>query len=84
LAIDRLEVRLDPERKRKLVALASQQGVPLSETVRRLIDEAYEEIRHQRRLQAVLAISQMEIEDVPDPDELSRQLAEAHNPGDLY
>ena len=39
----RLDVRLDTERRRKLGALAAEQGAPISEMVRRLIDRAYEE-----------------------------------------
>ena len=74
MVTERLEVRLDAERRRKLVELAAAQGLPVSEMVRRLIDEGYEEIRKRQRLAAVERMARMNIEDVPDPDELSRQL----------
>lgn len=79
----RLDVRLDQDRHRKLRELAAKQGAPVSEVVRRLIDKAYDDALHDRRMQAALAIGRMEIEDVPDPETLSRQLEEAHEPGGL-
>ena len=39
----RLELRLDSERRRKLAEIAQARGVPLSQVVRDLIDRAYEE-----------------------------------------
>lgn len=81
MATQRLEVRLDAEHYRRLKQLAAERDEPLSEAVRRLIDEAYAAVDHARRREAALAIGRMEIEDVPDPDELSRQLEAAHDPG---
>lgn len=81
---ERLEVRLDPEHRRRLLEIAQCEGRPVSETVRRLIDEAYKEVDRERRMKAALAIGEMQIEDVPDPDELSRQLEETYDLGDLY
>lgn len=83
MATDRLDVRLDPEHRRKLRELAMQQGAPVSETVRRIIDKAYEEALRARRMRAARALAEMEIEDVPDPATLSRQLEDAHEPGGL-
>ncbi len=83
MATDRLDIRLDPERRRKLRELAAEQGAPVSETIRRLIDRAYQEALQVRRKRAAQALGLMEIEDVPDPATLSRQLEGAHEPGGL-
>ena len=78
---ERLEVRLDKERRRKLSELAASRGAPISELVRQMIDEQYEAILRERRLTAVREIAKMQIEDVPDPETLKRQLDSAHDPG---
>jgi hypothetical protein len=70
----RLEVRLDPESQRKLATVIELRGTPVSTIVRELIDRAYEEVMLQRRREAVRRIAAMQIEDLPDPDELSQQL----------
>ena len=80
----RLDVRLDKERRRKLKELAVEQGAPVSEMVRRLIDRAYEETLQVRRRSAAQELGQLEIEDVPDPETVSRQLESAHGPGRLH
>ena len=79
----RLDVRLDTERRRKLGELAAEQGAPISDMVRRLIDRAYEETLQARRKRAAQELGRLEIEDVPDPATLSRQLEGAHEPGSL-
>lgn len=83
MATDRLDVRLDPEHRRKLMEMAAEQGAPVSETVRRLIDRAYEDTLQARRKRAAQMLAQLEIEDVPDPATLSRQLEGAHESGGL-
>ena len=80
----RLDVRLDQERRRKLRELAEEQGAPVSEMVRRLIDRAYEETLQSRRRRAAHELGQLEIEDVPDVETLSHQLEDAHEPGGLH
>ena len=40
---DRMELRLDDERRRRLTQIAETRGVPRSQVVRELIDEAYEQ-----------------------------------------
>ena len=80
----RLSVRLDDERRRRLEVVVEARGVSISEVVRGLIDDAYEEIMLERRRAAVERMAALEI-DVPlDPDELSRELEAAHEPGGLY
>lgn len=79
----RLEVRLDDERKQRLQELGEAEGVPISEVVRRLIDDAWEEVMRARRIAAVERLIALNVEDVPDPDTLSRELGERYEPGDL-
>ena len=80
----RLDVRLDPEHRRKLKELAKREKASISEIVRKMIDRQYEAIQREWRLQLVREMAEMRIEDVPDPDELSRQLAQTYDLGDLY
>ena len=80
----RLDVRLDDERRRRLEELAEDRSAPISEVVRRLIDDAYEEIMRERRMEAVERLAALEVEDTPDPDTLSRELEAAHEPGGLH
>jgi hypothetical protein len=83
MVTDRLEVRLDPERRRKLSELATEHGAPVSEVVRQMIDQAYEETLRGRRLRAARELTRLEVEDVPDPETLSRQLEGTYEPADL-
>lgn len=84
MAIERLDVRLDQERRRKLRDLAAEQGTPVSEMVRRLIDRAYEDSLGARRQRAARELGRLEIEDVPDPATLHHQLEATHEPGGLH
>ena len=58
-----------------LAELAEEERSTLSEVVRRMIKKSYEERVRARRRAAAEALVAMEIEELPDPDELSRQLA---------
>lgn len=80
----RLDVRLDEERRRRLEELVEERGMPISAVVRRLIDDAYEDIVRARRKQAVERLIASNVEDPPDPDTLSRELEAAHEPGGLH
>jgi Arc/MetJ-type ribon-helix-helix transcriptional regulator len=72
---ERIEVRLDPETRGKLEELAATRGSSVSELVRALIEHSYEEeVAGAARLAAAERIGRMEIEDVPEPTELKRQL----------
>lgn len=79
----RLEVRLDREHQRRLEQLADAQSAPVSEVVRRLIDKEYESSLDVRRSEAARALAQMQVENVPDPETLSRQLEGTYESGDL-
>ena len=80
----RLDVRLDAEHRRRLEELVEERGVPISEVVRCLIDDAYEDIVQVRRKQAVERLIELNVEDPPDPETLSRELEATHEPGGLH
>ena len=80
----RLDVRLDSERRRRLEELVEERGVPISEIVRCLIDDAYEGVVRERRRQAVQRLARLKVEDPPDAVTLSRELEAAHEPGGLH
>jgi hypothetical protein len=80
----RLEVRLDRDRRRKLEEIAKARKVSISEMVSRIIDLAYEEELKAKRLEAADGLAGLEVEEVPDPKTLSRQLEGAYEPADLY
>ena len=74
---ERVEVRLDPETRGKLKEVAAARGSSISELVRDLIQRSHEEeVAGAARLAAAERIGQMEVEDVPEPAELKRQLSE--------
>ena len=79
----RLDVRLDTEQRRRLDELVAERGAPISEVVRRLIDDAYEDVMRKRRMKAVERLASLNIEVPPDPAELSRELEKAHEPGGI-
>ena len=81
---NRLDVRLDFEHRRRLEELAQENGVPISEVVRRLIDVGYEDVLRARRKQAIERLIGLNVEDPPEPDTLSRELEAAHEPGGLH
>lgn len=83
MVTERLEVRLDRERRRKLSELAAAHGAPVSEVVRQMIDQAYEEALRVRRLRAARELARLAVEDVPDPETLSRQLEGTYEPADI-
>ncbi len=70
----RLEVRLDDARRSRLEEMAQTKGAPVSDVVRSLIDDAYEEISRQRRKRAFERLVNLNGEAMPDPDVLKRQL----------
>jgi uncharacterized protein (DUF1778 family) len=81
---ERIEVRLDPGTRGKLVEVAAVSGSSISELVRSLILRSYEEeVAGAARLAAAERIGRMEVEDVPQPTELKRQLSEAYGGGAL-
>ena len=72
-----LVVRLDPKMRGKLEEVAAARGSSVSELVRSLIEHSYEDgVAGAARLEAAERIGSMEIEDVPEPAELKRQLSE--------
>jgi hypothetical protein len=65
-----------------LQVLEEEYGQRVSDVTRHGIRLAYEEATRQRRIEAAQRLIAMEVEDVPDPDELSRQLADKYGPWD--
>ena len=80
----RLDIRLDAERRRRLEVVVAAKGGPISEVVRNLIDDAYEDVMRKRRKSAVERLVGLEMEDPPDAATLSRELEEGHEPGGLH
>jgi predicted transcriptional regulator len=84
MTTERLEVRLDSEIKKKLNQIAEIREESVSEVVRQLILEAFDDAMRERRREAVRRIAEANVEDVPDPAELSRQLDRTYDAGSLY
>ena len=61
-----------------------ENGVPISEVVRRLIDDAYEDVMQERRKQEIERLTGLNAEEPPHPDILSRELEPAHEPSGLH
>ena len=78
----RLEVRLDEKRRAQLEEIAGNRGASVSDVVRSLIDEAYAEISRERRRRAVERLINLNVEQMPDPEELARQLNDKYEPAD--
>jgi len=83
MTTERLGIRLDPDRRRKLADMARRRGSSTSVLVREAIDRLYEMDQRERRFAAVEAMRRMQIEDVPEPEELSRQLDQTYDIGPL-
>ena len=83
MAGERLEVRLDPERRRKLADIAEARGATVSELVREMIDQAFDDSRRAERLRFVRQIAEARAEVVPDSATLKRQLESAYDLPDL-
>jgi len=78
MVTERLDIRLDPERRRKLTDLATSRGLSTSMVIREAIDRLYEDDMKVQRKRAVERIAAMNIEDLPEPQELKRQMNEAY------
>ncbi len=79
----RLDVRLDREHREKLDAIAASRHLPVSAVVRGMIDETYETVHRDERLRAVRELAGLCVEDVPDPEALSRQLESTYATPDI-
>ena len=74
MTTERLEVRLDSDLKKKLDQIAEIREETISDVVRQLIASAYEDAMLERRLLAVQRIAEANVEEMPDPEELARQM----------
>ena len=80
----RLDIRLDHDCRARLDAVAKDVGLSISAAVRNMIYQACEDVLRKERQSAFQRLTSLQVETPPDPDELSRELEEAHAPGDLY
>ena len=74
MTLERVEVRLDADRKQKLNKIAEIKDESVSELVRQMIDRLYDEAMLEYRLELVRRMSEANVEEMPDPEELSRQM----------
>lgn len=79
-----LDVRLDDEQRRRLDEIVAESGSGISEVVRGLIDDAYETVMRERRRKAARRLSELKVENLPDPAQLSRELEAAHESGGVH
>ena len=79
MVTERLEVRLDPGQRLKLDKMAQARGTSVAGVVRQLVESGYDDLQLIARLEAVRELAAMCIEDMPEPEELSRQLAETYD-----
>lgn len=85
MVAERLDVRLDPERRTKLAQLAETRNEAISDMVRRLIDEEHERLLDEQRRRAAEDLCNLEVEDtMPAPEEMRRQSASTYGKSDLY
>ena len=70
----RVEMRLDDETYDDLAELAAERQISLTATIREAIKLLRDERDYRERKRAVDEIAAMEIEELPDPEELKRQL----------
>ncbi len=70
----RVEVRLDEETAGTLTELATERQTTVSEVMREAVRRLDDDYRRERRRLAVDRLAAMEIEEMPDPDELARQM----------
>jgi antitoxin component of RelBE/YafQ-DinJ toxin-antitoxin module len=80
----RLEVRLDRDHRLKLEEIARSHGLTVSEMVRQMIERAYEQELRTKRIKAAEELSELEVEEVPDPAILTGQLEGTHESPRLY
>lgn len=84
MVTERFEIRLDSKRREQVSHVAKDEGKTAADAFRRLLDLGYDVWMRERRKEAVRRIASLEIEDVPDPEELKRQLDSTHDLPGLY
>ena len=79
MTASRIEIRLDPEQRRKLDDIAKHNNVSVSDIVRRLIEQEYEEEMRERRIAAAERLGSMQIGEALEPDELNKLLESTYD-----
>lgn len=72
--VSRVEFRLDEEHRQRLDDIAEERDASISDVLRGLIDEAWEALMVERRLQLVREIASFHAEVPDDPQDLFREL----------
>ncbi|MYE32802.1 MAG: hypothetical protein F4X80_09175 [Chloroflexi bacterium] len=72
--VSRVEIRLDEEHRQRLDDIVEDRDGSVSEVLRGLIDDAWEALMVERRLQLVREIASFEMEVPDDPQDLFREL----------
>lgn len=70
----RVEIRLDEEHRQRLEDIVEEQDASISEVLRGLIDDAWEALMVERRLQLVREMASLQGEVPDDPQDLFREL----------
>ena len=65
--------------EKKLDQIAEIREETISDVVRQLIASAYEDAMLERRLLAVQRMAEANVEEMPDPEELARQMNNKYN-----
>lgn len=81
---ERLEARIDRERRHKLAALTENEHRSVSDIIRKIIDQEYDLRMIEVRMRILREMAVLNLEDVPEPDELSNQLNGVYDLDDLY
>ncbi|MXZ62830.1 MAG: hypothetical protein F4Y98_04335 [Chloroflexi bacterium] len=72
--VSRVEIRLDEECRQRLDDIVEEQDASISEVLRGLIDDAWEALMVERRLQLVREMAGLQGEVPDDPQDLFREL----------
>jgi hypothetical protein len=75
----RVEFRADEETAETLLELVARRKTTVSEVLREAVRRMDEQDQRERRRRIVDELAAMEIEEMPDPDELKRQLDSMHD-----
>ena len=77
---ERLQILIDPDRRARLDQIAASRGTSIAVLVREAIDAQFPDDQQERR-RAGEAILALEPIDLPSPEELRRELDDAHARG---
>lgn len=79
MATKRVEFRIDEDTAETLSELVARRKTTVSEVLREAVRRMDEQEQRERRRRIVDELAAMEIEEMPDPQELKRQLDSMHD-----